>query len=116
MGTSVKMMLMGVTLYPALRVNSVMITLHHWLEQNVLVLMAIFLTMIQNVLVSYVAIRMSHTLYCMHYNYFQQTLMSAPTHQLLIVLNSVLILLVVMSVIVMMATEQLLTMIHSVKV
>ena len=36
MGSSVRMMLMGVKQYPALRVNSVMTTLHHWLEQNVL--------------------------------------------------------------------------------
>ena len=42
--------------------------------------------------------------------------MSVITIQPLIVLNSVLILLVVMSVIVMMATEQLLLMLHSVKV
>ena len=42
--------------------------------------------------------------------------MSVITIQLLIVHNSVLILLVVMSVIVMMATEQLLLMLHSVKV
>ena len=42
--------------------------------------------------------------------------MSVLTIQLLIVLNSVLIFLVVMSVIVMMATEQLLLMLHSVKV
>ena len=115
MGNSVRMMLMGVTLYHALRVNSVMTTLHHWLEQNVPVLMVIFLMMIQNVLVSYVAMTIPHTLYHNMY-YFQQTLMSAPIHQLLIVLNSVLILLVVMSVIVMMATEQLLIMLHSVKV
>ena len=42
--------------------------------------------------------------------------MSVPTDQLLIVLNSALILLVVMSVIVMMATEKSLRMLHSVKV
>ena len=42
--------------------------------------------------------------------------MSVITIQPLIVLNSVLILLVVMSVIVMMDTEQLLLMLHSVKV
>ena len=42
--------------------------------------------------------------------------MSVSTDQLMIVHNSVLILLVVMSVIVMMATEQLLLMLHSVKV
>ena len=42
--------------------------------------------------------------------------MSVPTDQLMIVLNSVLILLVVMSVIVMMDTEQLLLTLHSVKV
>ena len=33
--SSVRMMLMGVTLYPTLRVNNVLTTLHHWLEQNV---------------------------------------------------------------------------------
>ena len=47
---------------------------------------------------------------------YLQILMSVSTDQLLIVLNSVLILLVVMSVIAMMATEQLLLMLHDVKV
>ena len=53
MGSSVRMMLMGVKQYPALRVNSVMTTLHHWLEQNVPALMALLLTLIiPDVLVS----------------------------------------------------------------
>ena len=46
MGNFVRMMLMGVRQYPAWRANSVMTTLHHWLEQNVLVLMALWLTLI----------------------------------------------------------------------
>ena len=52
MGNSVRMMLMGVTLYPASRVNSVLTTLHHWLEQNVPALMAMLQIAMLNVLVS----------------------------------------------------------------
>ena len=46
MENSVRMMLMGVMQFLALRVNSVTTTLHHWLEQNVLVLMVLLLTLI----------------------------------------------------------------------
>ena len=52
MDNSVRMMLMDVTQYRALKDNSVLIILHHLLEQNVLVLMVMPLVMIQNVLVS----------------------------------------------------------------
>ena len=52
MENSVKMMLMDVKRYLVLRDNSVMTTLHHWWEQNVLVLRAMPLVMIQNVSVS----------------------------------------------------------------
>ena len=52
MENSVRMMLMGVTQYLVLKDNSVMTTLHHLLEQSVLVLMVMPLVMILNVSVS----------------------------------------------------------------
>ena len=53
MESSVRMMLMDVVQFLALKVNSVMTTLRHWLEQNVLVLMALLLILtILDVLVS----------------------------------------------------------------
>ena len=52
MENSVRMMLMGVRQYLALKARSVQTTLHQWLEQYVLVLMDMLQAMILNVLVS----------------------------------------------------------------
>ena len=52
MENSVRMMLMDVKRYLVLRDNNVLTMLHHWWEQNVLVLRATLQAMILNVLVS----------------------------------------------------------------
>ena len=52
MEISVKTMLMVVTSYHVLKVNNVLTTLLHWLEQNVLVPVDMLLEMTPNVLVS----------------------------------------------------------------
>ena len=52
MENSVRMMLMGVKQYLVLKYNNVLTTLHHLLEQSVLVLKAILPAMILDVSVS----------------------------------------------------------------
>ena len=65
MESTVRMMLMDVVQFLAMKTNSAMITLHHWLEQYVLVLMVLLQTVItQDVLVSAVSVMIVCKLAC----------------------------------------------------
>ena len=68
MENSVRMMLMGVTQYLALKVNNVLTILHHKLEQSVFVLMAMLQIVTLNVLVSS-KIATVDTIHCYTYRY-----------------------------------------------